>query len=85
MQTSVALMNVSDSLYVCTQGEWTRLGSIGRMALFLYFLSSGSFGRVFLKKTPYFACRGRTATCFSVHLRANANTKMFNALGMDAK
>lgn len=85
MQTSVALMNISDSLYVCTQGEWTRLGSIGRVALILYFLSSGSFCRIFLKKTPYFAYRERTTTCFSVHLRANANTKMFNALGVDAK
>lgn len=85
MQTSVALMNVSDFLYVCTQGEWTRLDSIGRLALFLYFLSSGSFCRIFLTKTPYFAYRGRTTTCFSVHPRANANTKMFNALRVDAK
>lgn len=67
-------MNASDSLCVCTQREWTRLGSIGRVAHFLYFLPSGPFCRIFLRKTPYFACRGRITTCFSVHLRANTNT-----------
>lgn len=65
MQASVALMNVSDSLCVCTLREWARVGSIGKVAHFLYFLSSGPFCRIFLKKTTYFACRGSITTCFS--------------------
>lgn len=85
MQASVALMNASDSLCVCTLWEWTRVGSIGKVAHFLYFLSSGPFCRIFLKKTLYFACRGRIATCFSVHLRASANTWDAQCLGGGCK